>query len=258
MSQLKTLYIWIEGQILAHLVSLAKGLVIMLCGVTAVLVFCLFFVQPNSLGAQGTTPVPTPPVSTPTQDVQQVSISTAQLDEMRRTEDRLFQSVYWTLGTVVTVAALMVGFSWFSNVRLADRDRQQLRDEIERTLTDKVASDQAVFDDRVKAMEERARQLEEDHKRRFDDLQKAVWTTQFNVLVTIARAEKPLGNSNVVLWTAHQLVTLGKDADMENAITRGLQLMESELRTNASPTVKLVAEINEALEGLPGQVCNRQ
>ena len=63
----------------------------------------------------------------PTEDV---NVLTAQLATMQSFTDRLLATVYWSLGTVVVLVALLVGFSWFSSMRLHDREMTAIRGEL--------------------------------------------------------------------------------------------------------------------------------
>jgi hypothetical protein len=49
---------------------------------------------------------------------------TGQLDQ------RLLTTVYWCLGTLVTVFLILVGYNWFVNFRIHERDFRELRKEI--------------------------------------------------------------------------------------------------------------------------------
>jgi hypothetical protein len=46
-------------------------------------------------------------------------------------QDNLLSTVYWSLGTLVTVAALLVGFGWLANFRIYERDKAELGLELE-------------------------------------------------------------------------------------------------------------------------------
>ena len=60
----------------------------------------------------------------------EVAALRAQLELMRQYDQRLLNTVYWALGTVVFVALLLSGYSWYANFRVYQRDRANLRDEL--------------------------------------------------------------------------------------------------------------------------------
>lgn len=53
-----------------------------------------------------------------------------QLDQMRHSDDRLLATVHWALGVVDFLAVLLAGFSWYTNFRVYERDKNSLKDEL--------------------------------------------------------------------------------------------------------------------------------
>jgi len=92
----------------------------------------------QSVSTPSLTPMPTATATNQTSN--EISVLQAQLEEMRFYDQRLLTTVYWSLGTVVTLAILFAGFSWFSNFRLYERDKESLRRELS-LETDKLRSD---------------------------------------------------------------------------------------------------------------------
>jgi hypothetical protein len=64
----------------------------------------------------------------------EVAALRAQIELMRQYDQRLVETVYWGLGTVITVAIALVGFGAFANFRLYDRDRAALQQELATAL----------------------------------------------------------------------------------------------------------------------------
>lgn len=62
----------------------------------------------------------------------------AQLETARQYDQRLVETVYWGLGTVVTIAIALVGFGAFANLRLYERDKASLREELRRENKDEI------------------------------------------------------------------------------------------------------------------------
>lgn len=89
---------------------------------------------PSAVAASSQEPsLPSPPTPNPIE----IALK-AQLDEMRRSEDRLLSTVHWSLGTVATLAVGLALFGWWSASRVYQRDIAALRDELKRTV-DEVA-----------------------------------------------------------------------------------------------------------------------
>src|SRR6266581_4289412 len=55
----------------------------------------------------------------------------AQLELMRSFQDSLLSTVYWSLGVLLVIVAVLVGFGWFANFRVYQRDLEGLKRELE-------------------------------------------------------------------------------------------------------------------------------
>jgi hypothetical protein len=63
-----------------------------------------------------------------------IVILKAQLQTIREYDQKLLDSVHWSQGIVGGVALLLVGFSWFTNSRIYERDKAALTQELEGKL----------------------------------------------------------------------------------------------------------------------------
>jgi len=89
--------------------------------------------QPAQLAYAGVLRTHQPPgaaTNTPTPPLVEADLLRAQLETMRDYDQRLIETVYWALGVTAALAVLVAGFSWFSNLRLYQRDRDALRDQV--------------------------------------------------------------------------------------------------------------------------------
>ena len=79
--------------------------------------------------------ITTPPVLTgsPTNEL---AVLRAQLAESQRFQEQVLSTVYWSLGTVASVAVLLVGFGWFTNFRMYDRDKSALERDLRAQILD--------------------------------------------------------------------------------------------------------------------------
>ena len=69
--------------------------------------------------------------ASPSESQIQVELLKAQLEVTRNYHSSLLDTVYWALGTVVVMVTLLVGFGWFANFRVYERDKDVLRRELE-------------------------------------------------------------------------------------------------------------------------------
>lgn len=63
----------------------------------------------------------------------------AQLATMQGLTDGMLATVHWSLGTVVLVASLLVGFGWFNNAKAHERELTSLRTELQGMIIAKSA-----------------------------------------------------------------------------------------------------------------------
>ncbi len=98
------------------------------------LLFCFFsysaliYAQTPSPTA---TPTPTPTIHSQTQsDGEKIAILQAQLELMRQYDQRLLNTVYYTLAALGTVVFLIVTLGWYTNFRLYKRDNEALKQEV--------------------------------------------------------------------------------------------------------------------------------
>jgi hypothetical protein len=82
----------------------------------------------------------------PTTDSTEIAILKAQLQTMQTSDQRLLTSVYWSLGIVGGVALLLVGYSWFTNMRIYERDKAALTQDLEGQLESKFSSLKSAFE----------------------------------------------------------------------------------------------------------------
>lgn len=81
----------------------------------------------------------------PSQPPNEILVLKTQLEDAGKFQDQMLATVYWSLGTLVTIAALLVGFGWFANIRMYERDKSALERELRTLLLDEVrkAKDEA-------------------------------------------------------------------------------------------------------------------
>ena len=77
----------------------------------------------------GATPTP----GTSPQDAEIIALH-AQIDQLQRDDDHLYNVIGASLGIVVTIAALLVATNLFASLRVYERDKQTMHDELLETL----------------------------------------------------------------------------------------------------------------------------
>jgi hypothetical protein len=121
--------------------------------------------RPSSAGSQSGAAAPQsngrPPVSI------EVALLKAQLEDSRKFQEQLLSTVHWSLGTLATFAALLVGFGWFANFRMYERDkatlerdlRTQLLNELQKASIEASSAAEKRFSEQDSVLESRLREI---------------------------------------------------------------------------------------------------
>src|SRR5205823_1171923 len=86
--------------------------------------------QPLAASPPSAPAISAAPSSTPQRVDLEVARLQGQLDTLRTFHDSMLNTVYWALATIATLAVLLVGYNWFTNYRMAEREKQALRQEL--------------------------------------------------------------------------------------------------------------------------------
>lgn len=224
---------------------------------------CVVITRDSSLGNQETLAQDLATPSTQLVDTR-LAVLQAQLEEVRHTDKRLLQTVYWALGILAAVALSLMVFSWFTNVRVSERERDQLRQEITEAVEAETTRAEQRVEEALSTIEGRVveevergmRGYEEDHQRRFHALTISVAVTQTEMLVTAARAQVVKGNFLEVLDTGRNILIVGLTVNLPTAISQGLELIQTALpqmalQAGERPSIDMAAAINDLLARLP-------
>lgn len=99
----------------------------------------------------------------------------AQIEVMRSYDQRILATVYWSLGGLLTIAALLIGFGWFANFRVYERDKnalaQELRGQIIADTAKQRSEIEKVLGEAVTRLEERVREAT---KQQIDELSQEI------------------------------------------------------------------------------------
>ena len=77
--------------------------------------------------------------STLATDTQSQELLQAQIEVMREYDQKLLDTVYWSLGVIGGIAVLLLGFGWFVNFKVYERDKRSMQQELDSTLRREIA-----------------------------------------------------------------------------------------------------------------------
>lgn len=104
------------------------------------LVICASFsivnAQSSTATAKGTAPAQVLVNQTTQIPTTELAVVRAQLEDNRKFQDQLLATVYWSLGTLATVAVLLTGFGWFANTKMYERDKAALERDLRAQLVE--------------------------------------------------------------------------------------------------------------------------
>lgn len=66
----------------------------------------------------------------------QIEILKNQINLITSYQDKLLSTVYWSLGGIITLTVLLIGFNWFINVRNQDKEIENLKNIIKNKIND--------------------------------------------------------------------------------------------------------------------------
>jgi hypothetical protein len=175
-----------------------------------------------------------------------------QLTEIRRSEDRLLTTVFWALGTCAGIVFLLVGFSWFLNFRVYERDKQALKQDL---MTDlRRATDEAklaLTKDFSKALDNKFDSLKESLEERISLLHRSIQLTQCRHLEQIYFTDCAEHDYPEALDTLALLIETAIEADASGLLSSYLDYVHNHLNEGVRPNAELTALLIKAIEGLP-------
>lgn len=184
------------------------------------------------------------PVTTPlTQEQlsqQQIVILKASLDAAQKFNEQILQTVYWSLGSVLAVAALLIGYGWIVNFKIYERDKETLREDLiklfQSDIEDKIKEKEISLNEKLTKMTNNAsinasrkfQQLEEDNKQfRLDLTRTAVkdLLEKENYTMAVTHCIRALDQA-LALNVEHQIMFVLKD--LHDAVEKGGEFLPSE------------------------------
>ncbi len=82
--------------------------------------------DPSTKGSSGVLVRSITTAAVPNTPSTEEAVLRAQLAEIRANDERLLDTVHWSLGVAVTIAILLIGYGWYVNSRVYERERDAM------------------------------------------------------------------------------------------------------------------------------------
>ena len=171
----------------------------------------------------------------------------AQLDELRRSDDRLLSTVHWALGITVGIGLALLGFGWWQNMRVYDRDKETLSKQLFAELDQRLPQ---VVDAKVTTA---IQALEQRLQKRFEQLREGILLAWVDQSFDDVREHKKAGDRAAALGSYAHLLRWASLAGLENTVADSLDGIGKLLATDLVPTATVTASLSESLEGVPAK-----
>ena len=183
----------------------------------------------------------------------------AQLETMRSYDQRLLATVYWALGGLVALGAVLIGFGWFANFRVYERDKAALRQELLGVIASRLAESESHLSDRVSAvstqLDETARaaasQAISPVKQITQELQSELVFLKYQMYEAEFDRWSAAGVHTNSLRVAVSMISIAQ-ADLDEFwVSKALDRMRSAFKSGARPDADGAREVQEVLDCLP-------
>jgi hypothetical protein len=202
------------------------------------------------------------------QQVEQVHVLEAQLKLMREYDARLLGTVYWSLATVATLALILVGFGWYVNFRVYERDKASLLHELKALVRENLAKSESELQGThrhaiTKLSEELRISVERDQQSFRHDVDDKVAALKSEIdgakcelcAVNFTLCEKEAERSahvpdNVLLF-ARQMLSWALQEQNEYHVGRALDRILSAVMEGAEPNAMMIMDLDPLLRDVP-------
>lgn len=218
---------------------------------TAVAAACILSVWTAPVAAQERAQAPTGIAQAKPDPVQEARVQALQ-NEVQLFKDftqHILATIYFSLGTVVVVLIAMVGFGWYQNFRIYERDKEVMRQTLLSALTDQVSEKARELDkkatDRFLAFDGKMASALEHSLQRLIDLQLALETSIFRATHT---EKTPRTDFMVLYEQVRRAVGKVSPGVLDHALSVMLDHVESAQRIDSVTRTALLSLANQ----LPG------
>lgn len=191
----------------------------------------------------------------------QMRLLDAQLRMAIEYNDRILQTVYWALGSMASFLLILVGFNWYTNYRIYDRDKQALMQELSSSLQAHLSEHRIAVQTEINA---KFKEISDSTQGRIDariaildetlaGFKSELFDLRFAALKSEFHYWELKGVRGNMLAMAIQMLSLSLDAKTDPEIGQSLAKITDLLKQDTPVMVSETYKISSMLDSLPTQ-----
>jgi len=194
----------------------------------------------------------------------QIEVLKAQVDVMKSYQDNFLSTVYWSLGGVVSIVFILVGYNWLTNFKSQEKEIQLLKDLISKeVLMAKQNLVKEIDDSKKESFENLLGSINDETKKRIQpieikirDLFKNVNGNKYSLLIIEYEkwiSKKVYGNAVITSLELIEIsLAIGYDYYIEESLEKLIQVLEKGINEKDKATIDVNATkaISEVLSKL--------
>jgi len=219
---------------------------------TAIVLAFIASVWTSSLGAQVSPQPPSASAQAKPDPVQEAKLQALQTEVQifKDFTQHILTTVYFSLGTIVVVLIAMVGFGWYQNFRVYERDKEAMRQALLNALNEQVSEKARELDkkatERFLAFDSKMATALEHSLQRLSDLHLALETSIFRATHT---EKTPRTDFMVLFQQVHQAIGKVSPGVLDHALSVMLDHVETAPRIDPATRTSLLTLANQLPAG---------
>jgi hypothetical protein len=197
---------------------------------------------------------------------------TAQNRLMKENQQNLLETVYWSLGTLVVIAGLLMGFSWYTNFRVYERDKLVLKQDLQAMLVEEINKRFVSISETYSGLQKEIGERAVIHEKRIAEIgAQEAKLVQSRLDSAIESQRHEIGKLRLDVleheadnWLARKVpnnelramirtIRIAQEIDYDFFVARSLDRIKGCMQRGANPNADLASELVSMLDGLPSK-----
>ncbi|WP_111854794.1 hypothetical protein [Acinetobacter oleivorans] len=131
----------------------------------------------------------------------QIEVLKAQVEVMKSYQDKFLTTVYWSLGTVLGIVILLIGYNWFTNFKSQEKEVQTLKNFIQNELNQK----------KVMLTEDMDKKIGETLRKQNDRIWGEIHRLKYETILSEFKYKKDLKLYSTCILNVNELMIVNKE-----------------------------------------------